>query len=248
MSCQTVNRRDAVRTVQSCVRRLQLCARRARPDRIAAPRGMRRTAICSTETGGSPSATRPTCRATSSSRAAATSSRPAKRRARRSPTSTTARWRPIDLPHDWAIELPFDPDGDKDLLDHGYHAIGPDHPQHSVGWYRRVVRPARDRRRPADLRSSSTASSATASSSSTATTSAATPAATRRSATTSPTSRTSAAANVVVVRVDASLFEGWWYEGAGIYRHVWLVKTDPLHVAPNGTFVTSKVGETAPRK
>ena len=36
--------------------------------------------------------------------------------------------------------------------------------------------------------------------------------------------------NVVVVRVDATDWEGWWYEGAGIYRHVWLVKTDPLHV------------------
>jgi hypothetical protein len=28
--------------------------------------------------------------------------------------------------------------------------------------------------------------------------------------------------NVLVVRVDASRFEGWFYEGAGIYRHVWL--------------------------
>ena len=30
--------------------------------------------------------------------------------------------------------------------------------------------------------------------------------------------------------------EGWFYEGAGIYRHVWLTKTDPLHVAPLGHF------------
>src|SRR5207237_613070 len=44
-------------------------------------------------------------------------------------------------------------------------------------------------------------------------------------------------------RVAASSWEGWWYEGAGIYRHVWLVKTAPLHVAPNGTFITSKVGK-----
>src|SRR5206468_8142185 len=48
--------------------------------------------------------------------------------------------------------------------------------------------------------------------------------------------------NVVEVRVDATSWEGWWYEGAGIYRHVWLVKTEPLHVAPQGTFVTSDVG------
>ena len=36
------------------------------------------------------------------------------------------------------------------------------------------------------------------------------------------------------VRVDASLGEGWFYEGAGIYRHVWLVKTAPVHVPPVG--------------
>jgi beta-galactosidase len=38
--------------------------------------------------------------------------------------------------------------------------------------------------------------------------------------------------NVIAVRVDATMEEGWFYEGAGIYRHVWLTKTAPLHVAP----------------
>lgn len=33
--------------------------------------------------------------------------------------------------------------------------------------------------------------------------------------------------------------EGWWYEGCGIYRHVWLSITSPLHVADWGTFVTT---------
>ena len=46
--------------------------------------------------------------------------------------------------------------------------------------------------------------------------------------------------NVIAVRVDASLEEGWFYEGAGIYRHVWLSKTAPLHVAHWGTFVTTE--------
>ncbi len=31
--------------------------------------------------------------------------------------------------------------------------------------------------------------------------------------------------NFLVVRVDATFGEGWFYEGAGIYRHVWLTKT-----------------------
>ena len=33
--------------------------------------------------------------------------------------------------------------------------------------------------------------------------------------------------NVITVRVDATLGEGWFYEGAGIYRHVELVRADP---------------------
>jgi beta-galactosidase len=52
--------------------------------------------------------------------------------------------------------------------------------------------------------------------------------------------------NTISVRVDASQFEGWFYEGAGIYRHVWLVKTAPLAVAPEGTFVYSRFKDGAP--
>jgi len=36
--------------------------------------------------------------------------------------------------------------------------------------------------------------------------------------------------NYIVIRVDASFGDGWFYEGAGIYRHVWLTKTDALHL------------------
>ena len=43
--------------------------------------------------------------------------------------------------------------------------------------------------------------------------------------------------NLVCVRADASLEEGWFYEGAGIYRHVWLNRTAPVHVRTFGTFV-----------
>ncbi len=45
--------------------------------------------------------------------------------------------------------------------------------------------------------------------------------------------------NVILVKVDASEYEGWWYEGGGIYRHVWLIKTDRLHVARFGTSVST---------
>ncbi len=49
------------------------------------------------------------------------------------------------------------------------------------------------------------------------------------------------AKNELSVFVDPRQSEGWWYEGAGIYRHVWLDVTDPVHVAPNGTFVSSEM-------
>ena len=45
--------------------------------------------------------------------------------------------------------------------------------------------------------------------------------------------------NVVFVKVDAKDYEGWWYEGCGIYRHTWLTITDELHVARFGTYVTT---------
>jgi len=51
--------------------------------------------------------------------------------------------------------------------------------------------------------------------------------------------------NLLAVRVDATEYEGWFYEGGGIYRHTWLVKTGPLHVAPWGTLVTSQVADDA---
>ncbi|HZM03399.1 MAG TPA: beta-galactosidase GalA, partial [Candidatus Saccharimonadales bacterium] len=53
--------------------------------------------------------------------------------------------------------------------------------------------------------------------------------------------------NTVAVRVDASEFEGWFYEGAGIYRHVWLLKSAPLFVAPDGTCVYSQFPGNVPR-
>src|ERR1700728_2606495 len=46
--------------------------------------------------------------------------------------------------------------------------------------------------------------------------------------------------NVVAVRVDATPMEGWWYEGAGIYRHVWLIKTSAIHIGTYGVFVCPK--------
>ena len=46
--------------------------------------------------------------------------------------------------------------------------------------------------------------------------------------------------NVIAMRVDSVEREGWWYEGGGIYRHVWLMVTDNLHVEPWGIAVQAE--------
>lgn len=49
--------------------------------------------------------------------------------------------------------------------------------------------------------------------------------------------------NLLVVRVDPKHFEGWWYEGGGIYRHTRLVSLASTHVAPWGVQVIPNVSD-----
>jgi beta-galactosidase len=49
--------------------------------------------------------------------------------------------------------------------------------------------------------------------------------------------------NVLAVYVNPRQCEGWFYEGGGIYRHVWLNVANLLHVAPWGTHVTTELSE-----
>jgi beta-galactosidase len=50
--------------------------------------------------------------------------------------------------------------------------------------------------------------------------------------------------NVLAVRVDARDFEGWWYEGGGIYRHVWINQAAPLFIIPWSLYTPSFVSGT----
>ena len=55
--------------------------------------------------------------------------------------------------------------------------------------------------------------------------------------------------NIIAVRVDNSAQpNSRWYSGSGIYRHVWLTITGPVHVGQWGTYITTPVAEQASAK
>jgi len=144
-------------------------------------------------------------------------------------------WRSLDLPHDWAIELPFDKSAD---TSHGFKPVGPNFPKNSIGWYRRTFDlPAADAGKRIWLTFDGVFRDATVWVNGWLVK--------RHEGGYYPFREdiTDVAhfggKNTVTVKVDASKFEGWFYEGAGIYRHVWLDKTAPVAIAPDGIFVRS---------
>jgi beta-galactosidase len=149
-----------------------------------------------------------------------------------------SKWRTLDLPHDWAVELPFV--HDDELASHGYKPLGRRYPETSVGWYRREFEiPASDLGRRiwvefdgafrdvlvfvngcfigrntngyAPFRFDLT------------------------------DFLKCGGKNYIALRVDASFGDGWFYEGAGVYRHVWLMKTDAVHLGNWDSTVRSSV-------
>lgn len=46
--------------------------------------------------------------------------------------------------------------------------------------------------------------------------------------------------NQLAIRLENPLDSSRWYPGGGIYRNVWITKTDPIHVAQWGTQITSR--------
>jgi beta-galactosidase len=153
-----------------------------------------------------------------------------------------ASWRQVQLPHDWAIELPFDAKADGS---HGFKALGSAFPQNSVSWYRRTFDLAKaDANRRLWLEFDGVFRDCTVfvngwfvghhESGYTG----------FRYDITDVVNF--GERNLVAVRVDATQSEGWFYEGAGLYRHVWLVKTAPVAIAPDGIFVTSSFANNTP--
>ena len=146
-------------------------------------------------------------------------------------------WREVDLPHDWAVELPF---SESASHSHGYKTIGSKYPETSVGCYRKKFNiQASDLGRKISIQFDGIHRNSTVWINGFYV-------GNEKSGYASSVYDITdylnyGAENTIAVRIDASMEEGWFYEGAGIYRHVWLNKTGRLHVAQNGTFVTSEI-------
>jgi beta-galactosidase len=138
-------------------------------------------------------------------------------------------WRQLNLPHDWGIEGPFDPAGNG-----GTGKL----PFFGVSWYRKHLQiPAADAGKQIYLDIDGAMSYPNVwcngqyaggwgygySSF-------------RIDLT--PYIKTGAE-NVLSIRVDNPPNSSRWYPGGGIYRNVWLVKTQPVHVGHWGTYVTT---------
>jgi beta-galactosidase len=153
-------------------------------------------------------------------------------------------WAEVQVPHDWAVALPFAAPAaplPKETADaaaaHGFKAIGRNYPGNSIGWYRcPIMVSAADRGRRMWLEFDGVFRDALVFVNGYV--------AGRNESGYVPFRVEiddfldyDGGANVIAVRVDATLGEGWFYEGAGIYRHVDLIRADPLHIPQWGTVV-----------
>ena len=143
------------------------------------------------------------------------------------PSFDDSAWQKVNLPHDWAVDLPFSGEASHS---HGYKCIGWKYPQNSVGWYRRhldVPENCKGKRvylvfdgiyRDSQVFFNGFFLGG------------------RKDGYLQQTYELTdyllpGEDNVITVRCDATLEEGWFYEGAGIYRNVHLI------VAPEKGFL-----------
>jgi beta-galactosidase len=139
-------------------------------------------------------------------------------------------WRTVNVPHDWAVELPFDWAADGS---HGFKTLGVKFPTNSVAWYRRTFDlPKEDEGKRIWLTFEGVFRDATVWVNGWCVR--------HHEGGYYPFCEDitdvlhHGGKNTIAVRVDATKVEGWFYEGAGIYRHVWLDKTAPVAIAPDG--------------
>ncbi len=152
-------------------------------------------------------------------------------------------WRSLNLPHDWAVELPFV--WDEEQKSHGYKPLGRRYPDTSVGWYRRefdIAASDQGRRIWIEFDGAFRDVFVFVNGCYIG----------RNDNGYAPFSFDLSdflhygGKNYIVARVDAAFGDGWFYEGAGIYRHVWLNTMDPLHLGKWESFVRTTIsGDSA---
>lgn len=145
-------------------------------------------------------------------------------------------WKTVNLPHDFVVDLPFAKEASHS---HGYKTVGYKYPETSVGWYRKFFTvDAADKGKHFELlfdgifRDSRVWVNGFYCGG-------------ERSGYLSQCYDITdyinfGGENLICVRADATLEEGWFYEGGGIYRHVNLIKTNPLHIEQDGLTITTK--------
>jgi beta-galactosidase len=149
-----------------------------------------------------------------------------------------SKWRALNLPHDWAVELPFV--RDDELQGHGYKPLGRRYPETSVGWYRRTFDiPKEDSGRRIFIEFDGAFRSALVFLNGYFIGRNDNGYAPFRFDLTDFLNY--GGRNFLMVRMDASFGDGWFYEGAGIYRHVWLTKTDALHIGHWDSYIRPAV-------
>jgi beta-galactosidase len=146
------------------------------------------------------------------------------------PKFNDSSWRKLSLPHDWAVELPFVNVNNFDVQSHGYKPVGGMFPETSIGWYRKRFNVNKnDSNQRFQLQFDGVFRNASF----------------WLNGFYLGTNQSGyvgvnydvtdyinlSKKNVIVVRVDATQYEGWFYEGAGIYRHVWLNQYNNTHIA-----------------
>jgi beta-galactosidase len=143
-----------------------------------------------------------------------------------------AGWRALDVPHDWSIEGPYDRDAPT-RRGGGYLPAG-------VGWYRKhFTLPAEDARRRVFVEFDGVMAHSDVWINGQHLGHRPFGYANLHYDLTPHVTFGDDAENLIAVRADNTRQPASrWYAGAGIYRHVRLVITDPVHFSPHGTIVT----------
>lgn len=151
-------------------------------------------------------------------------------------------WRTLNVPHDWAVELPFVQVENSDVESHGYKPVGGLFPETSIGWYRKHFTIASsDSGQRFQIQFDGIFRDANI----------------WVNGFYLGNNKSGYVGveyditdfihfdrdNVLVVRVDATQYEGWFYEGAGIYRHVWLNQYNNLHIVHDGVFAYADIND-----